>query len=248
MKRSFGDRRTAAVAVLALAFVIGGMTIMGGNSVDSSTQSAGFFDSVAKLLGYEKKAAEEGTKVTGNGTPSGQHYNLNLIGVQKDKTADMTGNQGHRIFAPLSGKCRIDLSEGDFQVLDANCTKGSAAFQLPNPDPDGDGITTYSVYVRALGKPGGSAKATSCATDGTDTWCSTESVVVVREGGKSTFINASKELLTVCMDTDGDSICDTRSSLFGDDLLDYLWEYDNQGLKLAQFRFYEVETEVGTTP
>ena len=32
-----------------------------------------------------------------------------------------------------------------------------AAFRLPNPDPDGDGTTSYSVYVRALGKPGGKA-------------------------------------------------------------------------------------------
>jgi len=40
---------------------------------------------------------------TGNGAPSGAHYNLNLIGVPKDKTADMTNNDGHRIFVQLTG-------------------------------------------------------------------------------------------------------------------------------------------------
>src|SRR3989344_4307572 len=114
---------------------------------------------------------------TGNGAPSGAHYNLNIIGVPKDKTADMTGNNGHRIFVPLEGKAKILLAEGDFQVLDANGTDSNGAkFQLPNPDEDGDGTTSYSVYVRALGKPGGSAKMQSCYTDGQtgDTWCAVD--------------------------------------------------------------------------
>jgi hypothetical protein len=32
--------------------------------------------------------------------------------------------------------------------------------------------------------------------------------------------------------------------LFGDDLQDYYWQYDNSGLKVAQLRFYEVTTNV----
>src|SRR5262249_35267190 len=74
---------------------------------------------------------------------SGPHYNLNIIGVPKDKSADMTGSDGHRIFVPLDGKADIELAQGDFQVLDANGTDGTASFQLPNPDPDGDGVTAY---------------------------------------------------------------------------------------------------------
>src|SRR6266699_1364267 len=67
--------------------------------------------------------------LTGSGAPSGAHYDLNLIGVPKGKTADMTGDNGHRIFLPLWGSAKINLSEGDFQVLDANGTDGVAAFQ-----------------------------------------------------------------------------------------------------------------------
>ena len=44
---------------------------------------------------------------TGNGAPSGAHYNLNIIGVPKDKSADMTGNNGHRMFVKPDGKTRI---------------------------------------------------------------------------------------------------------------------------------------------
>jgi hypothetical protein len=184
----------------------------------------------------------------GNGAPSGPHYNLNVIGVPKGKTADMTGSNGHRIFVPLWGSCKINLSEGDYQVLDGNCTDGVSGFQLPDPDPDGDGVTAYSVYARALGKPGGSSVTTTCFTDATGTWCSTESMVLVRSTGKSTFKNVSKELLSLCLDTDGDLVCDTREFLFDRELADYFWQYDNGGLKLAQLRFYEVPTNVGLNP
>ena len=205
---------------------------------------------LALLIGALAIMATPSAFAAGNGAPSGAHYTLNVIGVPKDKTADMTGANGHVIFTKLFGNSKINLAEGDsFRVLDANGTDGNgAAFQLPNPDPDGDGVTAYSVFARALGKPGGSAKATSCVTDDTGSYCSTESMVLVRGTGKSSFTNVSKELLTVCLDTDGDLVCDTRTSLFADDTSDYFWSYDNNGLRLAQLRFYEVPTTVGTTP
>jgi len=180
-----------------------------------------------------------------NGAPSGAHYNLNIIGVPKGKTAAMTGNQGHRIFVPLTGKTKINLSEGEFQVLDANGTDGSASFQLPSPDPDGDGVTSYSVFARALGKPGGSARIETCATDPvtTEEVCSTLNYVAVRDSGRSKFTNVSNQLLYLYADLDGDGK-DERYSLFDERLQDYFWAYDNNGLKLLQLRFYEVVTDV----
>jgi hypothetical protein len=182
---------------------------------------------------------------TGNGAPSGAHYNLNIIGVPKNKTADMTGNNGHRIFVPLEGNCRINLSMGDYQVLDGNCTEGPAAFQLPSPDPDNDGVTAYSVYARALGKPGGNSTTTTCFDDTQtgDTYCSIYSMVLVREKGQSKFTNVSKQLLYVYADTNGDGSVE-RIPLFSDPLDEFFWSYDNNGLKLAQLRFYEIPTNV----
>src|SRR2546425_3601295 len=84
----------------------------------------------------------------GNGAPNGSHYNLNIIGVPKDKTADMNNNDGHRIFVQLyggssagdiTGKNFADISKvntillapapvgGSFQVLDANSTDKNGA-------------------------------------------------------------------------------------------------------------------------
>ena len=186
---------------------------------------------------------------TGNGAPSGAHYTLNVIGVENAKTAPMDDTNRHTIFVPDQGNCRINLGEGDFGVGDGNCFDGDGAqFTLPDPDPDGDGVTAYSVYARALGKPGGSSVTTTCFDEDGETYCSTESMVLVRSTGKSRFSNVSKELLSLCLDTDGDGACDTRELLFDRDLADYFWSYDNSGLKVAQLRFYEVPTNVGTTP
>jgi hypothetical protein len=181
--------------------------------------------------------------LTGNGALSGPHFNLNIIGVPRNKSASIT--EGGRIFVPLTGSSKILLSEGDFAVLDANGTDGTAAFQLPAPDPDGDGSTSYSVFARALGKPGGSATVTACATDAAtgEEICSAESLVAVRTSGKQKFENVSRELLFIEADIDGDGVTE-RVSLFDEAQQGFLWQVDNQGLRLLQLRFYEVPTAV----
>lgn len=193
----------------------------------------------------------------GNGAPSGAHYNLNIIGVPKGKTADMTGNNGHRIFVKLEGKTKINLAEGeDFQVTDANGTDGNgASFTLPNPDPDGDGKTVYSVYARALGTPGGKATITTCAMDeGLDgiagtaddvEVCSLDTLTVERTKGKQRFENVSRELLYIYADITDDGVDNPKLyPLFDEELFGYFWDYDNQGLKVLQLRFYPVSTDV----
>jgi hypothetical protein len=216
---------------------------------------------IVLMASFAGTASAANYQTTGNGALSGPHYNLNIIGVAKDKTADMTGDNGHRIFVPLDGKAKINLIEGeDFAVLDANATKGSASFQLPNPDPDGDGTTVYSVWARPVGKPGGDAVVTTCAEQwvdagadgivgtGDDVYeevCSLVTLEVGREKGKPRFENVSKELLYIYADIDEDGVVELIP-LFDESLQDYFWSYDNNGLKVLQLRFYEVPTTVPT--
>lgn len=191
---------------------------------------------------------------TGNGGPSGTHYNLNVIGVDKDKSASMDGTQGHTIFVPLSGNAKILLcdsavcSDGGFEVLDRNGTDSDgASFALPNPDVDGDGTTTYSVFARALGSPKNSPYniVTTCATDPStgETVCSMISMNLTRTKGPSKFTNVSKYLLYIYADIDGDGTVD-RVPLFSNQLQDFYWDWDNYGLRLAQLRFYPCSSTV----
>ncbi len=195
--------------------------------------------------------AVAGQTETGNGCPSGAHYNLNLIGMARAKNVDpdSIASNGHRIFVQLGNKdnaatTKILLLEGtDFAVLDYDGTDGQAKFQLPNPDPDGDGVTMYTAYLRVLGKPGGKIRMAASATDpDTGEIISDVAVVSVRDKGQMKFANVSAGLLYIyawIFDEATGTWVYQRVPLFSDLLQDYLWQYYNNGVRLAQLRFYE---------
>jgi len=154
----------------------------------------------------------------------------------------------------------IMLTEGPFQVLSSNaCATGTAAFQLPaNPCSslgttcalDNPVFQNYQVYGRLVGKPGTGVNVTTCATQtvtdpttgltSSTIVCSTESWLSVRASGKNgspKFTNVSRELLSVCLDTDGNGKCDQRIALFSGGLQDFFWNWDTTGKAHAQLFF-----------
>ena len=208
----------------------------------------------------------------GNGAPSGPHYNLNILGKENCAGADLKGSNRHTIqvmlwfddlsqdgilYSDLDKRNKIFLAEGEFKVLDGNaCDRDGAKFQLPaNPFECNDEVCAeptfmnYTVWARALGKPGGEADITTCAVgageDGVletaddEVVCSTESVLLVRTRGQNKFQNYTKELTTIYADIDDDGNME-RVGLFEDMFYDYFWDYDNRGLRLAQLRFYPI--------
>ena len=199
---------------------------------------------------------------TGNGAPSGTHYDLNIIGVSHDKNANMNQASGNVIFVALgangaSVSTNIQLSPGPFQVLDKNGTDGVASFQLP-----ADSTGAYTVWARALAKPGGQSNIVTCADTGTALTgtgqvCSTQHEVFLRVKGKSTFKNVTTSLTTItltitaadllnptvlalltCLGLPTTTTGDITIPLFSPCLNNFLWQYNNQGLKLLQLRFY----------
>src|SRR5262245_11192951 len=88
---------------------------------------------------------------------NGSHYNLNIIGVPKGKTVDMTNTSGHTTLVPLEGIAKIYYVAGSqFQVLDRNGTDADGATVEVPSDPGGTSVC-YDVYATALGKPNGNA-------------------------------------------------------------------------------------------
>jgi len=185
---------------------------------------------------------------TGNGAPSGSHFNLNIVGVAHDKNPNMAKGSGDVIFVGLGTSSdavttKILLSQtadSEFAVLDKNGTDGEASFALPLPG-------SYTVWARALGTPGGQSKIATCATFIDPTTftstilCSTENEVFVRGKGKSSFRDVTSALTTITLvsGSAAELACGTPTvSLFAPCLQDFLWQYDNNGLKLLQIRFY----------
>jgi hypothetical protein len=192
---------------------------------------------------------------TGNGAPSGPHYNLNIIGKEQCPTDPMTSGNGGVIFvllnggssaASLNGKLASSISKvntiylqqgPDFAVLDGNACDGNGAlFELPNPS------TGYTIWARALASPGGSATMTTCATDPTtgEIVCSTLNVLLARTKGQQQFANVTSQLTTMTFidPTTGKSV---TVSIFDPSLQGYFWNYQNNGLRLSQLRFYPIQ-------
>ena len=160
---------------------------------------------------------------------------------------------------------RIYLTQGDFQVCDGNafdvaidCSGAKiqaqgAVFQLPCntnlptevgidlvPCESGD-TAAYEVWARALGSPKGtpSVTITTCAFDPDigDEICSSENVLLVRTKGKQTFQNVTNELTSLVANIDADPALE-RVALFASNLEDWFWKYVNNGVRIAQLRFY----------
>jgi hypothetical protein len=206
----------------------------------------------------------------GNPCPGAKSYQMNIIGVPKDKNPDMTNNSGHRIFVPLNGATKIFMTgdtspaEGlqcgsDFYVADANATDGSGKLVVPctnvNADSTDPGVC-YDVFITALGTPFGHVDVDVVCTfndtvvaDIDQGTCATGNIDFDLTRGKgqpvqkdiTNFLRASG-----CFDADLSGTCDTGEKTFNniwifnlEALLEYYWNYDNQGLRVSQVRFCE---------
>jgi len=194
---------------------------------------------------------------TGNGAPNGAHFELGIIGVSDPKTQPLTDSNRHTIFVGLGTSKKgttnpitnIYLTQGPFAVCDGNgflpaidCSGNpvagagnGAVFQLPcdllTDTCSGGTQQAYSIWARALGSGGNSSITTCGTTDLGAVICSTEKALLVRGHGQQTFKDVTSQLTTI--DTTLGTI-----SLFATGFQNFFWSYDNNGLRLAQVRFY----------
>ena len=146
-------------------------------------------------------------------------FNFNVIGYPAGKTYGGDCGDGHRIFVNREAKgavVRVLNSTTDWSIVDCNATSDHAAALATNQA----GI--YDIYVRILGKIGGSLHV--CADTLTDfqngeTLCQVGSIDLTR-GKQSKFSIAP-------------------SAMFDASLIDLIWTVDtNADFRIAQFRVY----------
>ena len=155
----------------------------------------------------------------------------------------------------------------DFQVLDGNATvDNEATLQVPyeycqDLNTGCVDLLSFYVFARGLGKPGpdvGAIVTAECdytlnvvdELGSTDLTCEDTlllgSFEVKRPGGKPrTYDITDIFRATGCLDINNSGYCDTGDLAFSNIwifnipyLQSYMWDYDNNGLKLMQVRFY----------
>jgi hypothetical protein len=154
---------------------------------------------------------------------------------------------------------------GQFGVIDANATDGDGAiFGLPDPCAGVsslDGCSpTYRIWARAI-TPQGNAIITTCADetgtgfDGTDdVWCGANGITLSKQSAfKAIEVTSNLTTMVITLTGADDGLENCINGTIGVDypaggtytigLFDrcfenYFWNYDNNGLKLLQLRFY----------
>ena len=210
------------------------------------------------IIGASPAFAGIGSSIPDNG----KHYNLNIIGVEKGKSAPMDNPDRHTIFVSLgrdgsiATKITVKANTAhptEFEVIDGNGTDGQAVIAVPFTTY---GTLSYNVYASALGKPGGNVHVDGTAVfdNATTAGLLETSFDLARSKGKPTTVNISNIFrASGWIDLDGNGILDPTDTTFTNvwvfnipTLLDYFWTYTNSGLKLMQVRFYETASGAWT--
>jgi len=159
-----------------------------------------------------------------------------------------------------------NANSNEFGVIDANATDSNGAlFALPDPCADADPATsctpTYQIWARA--KAGsGSATITTCAEETYDDpefdiWCGDNGVTLSKQTAfKAVNVTDALLYMSIYVDPDLDpdlSVClggdadvplvdqpevNYNVYLFDNCFQNYFWNYDNNGLKNLELRFY----------
>jgi hypothetical protein len=243
-----------------LAIVLAMATLIAGSAIASAGNGApqGPHDYQLNIIGTSEKNAD----MDGN---NGHRIFVHLEGKSKINLvegddfavidANGTDREGATFQLPAPGYDAYIVGDPG----DADVESGYSVFIRPLGKPGGwASITTCAElvdstfagllpgpFVRTLMREG-MEDGTECSVDQANT------VMLYRDKGKSSFTNETAALTSVVFnvvytDTSGaEQTVQIRVPLFDDIMDGEYWEYDNNGLRLAQVRFYDCSTNVET--
>ena len=199
------------------------------------------------------------------GTPGGKNNDLSKGGGNDQNhiyLCNSTNDEGDS----NDPRCAAYGNPDNWGVIDANATNGDGAL-IAVPDPCAgsdivDGcVPRYSVWARARAG-GGNAEITTCGTEEEleddltqDTWCGSNGITLYpNKGRKAEDVSSSLLYMTIsvddaldpelaaCIDNDSDATDGAPDQynvyLFDRCFENYFWNYDNNGLKNLELRFY----------
>lgn len=113
--------------------------------------------------------------VNGNGSPSGHHFNINIIGVPNQLNTNFDGGEGSRIFILRTGSTTFYVQGGtSFAILDHDGTDGYVGWSRTSPgltfpyDATASPTWRVAIYIRLLGPKDSSIRWTSQYWNGTE--------------------------------------------------------------------------------
>jgi hypothetical protein len=121
-----------------------------------------------------------------------------------------------------------------FQLPCNNLTSLGLIVPCTNNGPGS--IASYQVWARVTGTPGGNSTITLCAFDQTTSTevCNTDEVLMRNKPNKFTDVTKT---LTSLMNVSGPAGVGNYP-LFAAGFSGFFWDYDNNGNKVLQLRFY----------
>ena len=210
-------------AVLASTLIAGGAMAAKGNGLPSVDMKDSFLMNIHAV-----------DKCPSNGFDGSNRHTIVIEGLTEEDFAAALEAHGNNV-PDLSSKNDIMLVKSDsadsFQINDGNaCDNDPAELALPPLV-----ATTYNVFIKMVGKPGGKANPVLCAKDlytdlvTDDYYCNT-GTVHVRVKGKNTYVDVTDELLWILEE-------DWYTFVFRDPDGSYFWDFSATTGAKAQVRF-----------
>ena len=211
-------------AVLASTLIAGGAMAAKGNGLPSVDMSDSFLMNIHAV-----------DKCPSNGFDGSNRHTIVIKGLTDEDFAAAVDLHKNNL-PDLSDMNDIELVESDsadsFQINDGNaCDNDPAELALPSMV-----ATSYDVYIKMVGKPGGKANPVLCGRNLVTeletyaVYCNT-GTVHVRVNGQNKYVNVNDELLELLTDDA------TNYYVFGDDADSYFWDFSATTGAKAQVRF-----------
>ena len=217
MKRSINLILIALTTVLFSATALAGK----GNGLPSVDMSGSFLINIHAV-----------NKCPSNGFDGSNRHTIVVQGLSDADFDAAVAAHGNNL-PDLSDYNDILLTKSDsadsFEIMDGNaCDNDEALLALPPLV-----ATTYDVFLKMVGKPGGKANPVLCAKDIytaliTEDWYCNTGTVHVRNKGGNQYADVTDELLLMLT-------ADTY--LFNDDEGSYFWDFSATNGAKAQVRF-----------